>query len=239
MDADGRNELQIHVKGQRIVACLINEVSKQFISPDLATTTQECLTLALERSLQFYCRCFGKTEQQGRSDLFEIEVGELCKGEICVIPLSDAKTQSHWRCKNGKTHETRSSLKWVYDKNREHCDPNCKGLENEILLLKPNDQHFVQLARQIGIGDFHDFFIHLGMAKSDYDNLNFRYFSNPMDFMLMGLFEWKNKADIKSTATFEKLLLQALTAIGLEHYLCHVRLVHLHSVFVVYGHHTF
>ncbi|CAG2244432.1 unnamed protein product [Mytilus edulis] len=128
MDADSRNELQIHVKGQRIVAYLINEVSKQLISPDLATTTQECLTLALERSLQFYCRCFGKTEQQGQSDLFEIEVGEVCQGEICVIPVSDAKRQSHWRCKNGKTHQTRSSLNWVYDKvHRE--DHSLAGVE--------------------------------------------------------------------------------------------------------------
>ncbi|VDI45786.1 Hypothetical predicted protein [Mytilus galloprovincialis] len=59
MDADNRNELQIRVQGQKIIIYLINSCSKQLISPDLATTTQECLTLALERILQFYHRCFG------------------------------------------------------------------------------------------------------------------------------------------------------------------------------------
>ncbi|VDI52538.1 Hypothetical predicted protein [Mytilus galloprovincialis] len=116
LDADGENELQIHVRGQRIVAYLINAVSKDLISPDLATTIQECLNLALRRILQFYCQCFGKQEYQVTTDLFEIEVGELCKGELCVIPLSDAKTQTHWSCNNGKTHHTKCSLNWVYDK---------------------------------------------------------------------------------------------------------------------------
>lgn len=116
LDADGQNELQIHVEGQRIVAYLINAVSKDFISPDLATTTQECLTLALRRILQFYCQCFGKQEYKLTTDLFGIEVGEVCKGEICVLSLSEANTQTHWRCKNGKTHLTKCSLNWVYDK---------------------------------------------------------------------------------------------------------------------------
>ncbi|CAG2245246.1 unnamed protein product [Mytilus edulis] len=74
MDADNKNELQIHVEGQRIIVYLINKVSKQLISPDLATTTQECLSLALGRILQLYHRCFGKQSHHLMSDLFEIEV---------------------------------------------------------------------------------------------------------------------------------------------------------------------
>ncbi|XP_052080481.1 uncharacterized protein LOC127718476 [Mytilus californianus] len=60
------------------------------------------------------------------------------------------------------------------------------------------------------------------MKNADYDNLNFRYFSNPMDFMLMGLFEWRDSTESdKSTATFEKLQ-KALTAIDRQHCLCQV-----------------
>ncbi|XP_071151180.1 uncharacterized protein, partial [Mytilus edulis] len=62
-------------------------------------------------------------------------------------------------------------------KNKHRCEPNCKGLEEQTLLLKPVDHHFVCLAKMLGIGDFYRFFIHLGMSKDDYDNLNFRYFS--------------------------------------------------------------
>ncbi|CAC5414814.1 unnamed protein product [Mytilus coruscus] len=223
MDADNRNELQIRVEGQRIIVCLINHVSKQLISPDLATNTQECLSLALGRILQFYHRCFGKEDHQVTSDLFEIEVGEICKGETCLIPLSDAKEKTHWICKNGKKHAMKCPLNWIFDKNQEHCHPNCKGLEKDTTLdLKPNDQHFVNLAKKIGIGDFYNFFIHLGMSKADYDNLNFRYFSNPMDMMLMGMFQWRAKTESdQSPATFGKLL-QALTAIERKHFLCQV-----------------
>ncbi|CAG2239050.1 RIPK4 [Mytilus edulis] len=225
MDTDTRNELQIHVKGHRIVAYLVNDTSKHLISPDLATTIQECLTLALGRILKFYGHCFGRENHYVTSDLFEIEVGEVCKGETCLIPLSDAKTKAHWRCKNGKIHNTKFPLNWVVDKNKKQCDSNCKGLETEAQLLTPDDQHFVQLARTIGIGDFYNFFIELGMEKADYDNLNFRYFSNPMDFMLMGLFEWRDKTESDQlTATFGKLQ-KALTAIERQHYLCQLTLI--------------
>ncbi|CAG2216767.1 unnamed protein product [Mytilus edulis] len=94
MDADNRNELQIHVKGQRIFAYLINDVSKQLISPDLATTTQECLTLALGRILQFYHRCFGKQSHHLMSDLFEIEVGEVCSGKLVSFLWQTPKTNT-------------------------------------------------------------------------------------------------------------------------------------------------
>lgn len=97
--------------------------------------------------------------------------------------------------------------------------------ETETLCLKPVDQHFVYLAKIMEIEDFYKFFIYLGMTKADYDRLNFRYFSNPMDITLMGLFQWKDRAEIdQSTATFENLL-KALTAIGRQHYLCQVSVV--------------
>ncbi|CAG2188604.1 LRDD [Mytilus edulis] len=223
MDADNRNELQIHVKGQRIFAYLINDESKQLISPDLATTTQECLTLALERILQFYHRCFGKQSHHLMSDLFEIEVGEVCKGETCLLPLCDAKTRKSWICKNGIEHKTKISLNWVFDKNKETCDKNCNGLGSEMLLLEPNDHHFVHLAQIMGIDEFREFLIHLGISTADYEKLNHCYFSNPMNFMLMGLFKWRDKAEIdQSISTFEELM-RALTAIDRKHYLCKVQ----------------
>ncbi|XP_071141937.1 uncharacterized protein [Mytilus edulis] len=222
IDADNRNEIQIHVQGQRIVAYLVNDVSKHLISPDLATTTQECLTLALGRILQCYHRCFGKQSHKVMSDLFEIEVGEVCSGETCFIPLADAKKQTQWRCKNGKTHKTKCPLNWVFDKTKNHCDPNCKGLEaeTETLRLKPVDQHFVYLAKIMEIEDFYKFFIYLGMTKADYDRLNFRYFSNPMDITLMGLFQWKERAESEQSSATIGNLLKALTAIDRQHYLC-------------------
>ncbi|XP_076084163.1 uncharacterized protein LOC143054953 [Mytilus galloprovincialis] len=223
MDADNRNELQIHVKGQRIFAYLINDESKQLISPDLATTTQECLTLALERILQFYHRCFGKQSHHLMSDLFEIEVGEVCKGETCLLPLCDAKTRKYWICKNGIEHKTKISLNWVFDKNKETCDENCNGLGSEMHLLEPNDHHFVHLAQIMGIDEFREFLIHLGISTADYEKLNHCYFSNPMNFMLMGLFKWRDKAEIdRSKSTFEELM-RALTAIDRKHYLCKVQ----------------
>ncbi|CAC5356676.1 unnamed protein product [Mytilus coruscus] len=99
MDANDKNELHMYVEGQIIVACLRNEVSKQFISPDLATTTQECLTLTLERILHFYRRSFGTKERKTNSDLMEVEIGEICNGETCLIPLVDATKLPHWCCR--------------------------------------------------------------------------------------------------------------------------------------------
>ncbi|CAG2185342.1 unnamed protein product [Mytilus edulis] len=168
MDLDKKNELQIHVEGQRIIVNLTNKESKQHISPDLATTIQECLTLALGRILQFYSRCFGKQSHQIMSDLFEIEVGEVCSGKTCLIPLSDAKKQTHWKCKNGKTHDTKSPLNWFFDKNKDQCDPNCEEKAHIRLQEVPSDDVINALTEQNLIGDcVVHFGIELGLSIVD------------------------------------------------------------------------
>lgn len=94
-----------------------------------------------------------------------------------------------------------------------------------MLLLEPNDHHFVHLAQIMGIDEFREFLIHLGISTADYEKLNHCYFSNPMNFMLMGLFKWRDKAEIdQSISTFEELM-RALTAIDRKHYLCKVRII--------------
>lgn len=105
MDADNQNQLQIHVEGQRVVVLLINNESKELISPDIATTTQECLTWALRRFLKFYSCSLSKQTQQVMSDLFAIEVREVCRGKTWYIPLLHIKKENQWRCANGETHE--------------------------------------------------------------------------------------------------------------------------------------
>jgi hypothetical protein len=114
---DGSNELHISVKDNKIIIYLINKDAKGFISPNIASTVQECLTLTMKNVLEFYHKCFGKSLSTSEvSKLFEIEVGEWCDTEACYISVPKVEPRREWRCKNKKTHKTKFPLFWIFDK---------------------------------------------------------------------------------------------------------------------------
>jgi hypothetical protein len=113
---DRVNELHISVKDNKIIIYLINKDKKGFISPNIASTVQECLTLAMKNVLEFYHKNFGKSLSTSEvSNLFEIEVGEWCDTGACYESVPPVKTMLEWRCKNKKTH-TQFPLLWIFDK---------------------------------------------------------------------------------------------------------------------------
>lgn len=111
---DDDNECRIHMKGCRIVVNLMNKVSRLEISPDIAASIQECLTLTLTNVLHFYYACMGNDiKKVDILKLFESEVGVLCGKEICFIPVDEAMKRKTWTCEKGKIHETQ--LHWILD----------------------------------------------------------------------------------------------------------------------------
>jgi hypothetical protein len=76
---DRKHDLHISVKDNKIIIYLIHKEAKDFISQNIASTVQECLTLTLKNVLEFYHKSFGKSLSTSEvSSLFEIEVGEWC-----------------------------------------------------------------------------------------------------------------------------------------------------------------
>jgi hypothetical protein len=114
---DKASELHISVKDNKIIIYLINKDTTRFISPNIASTVQECLTLTLKNVLEFYHKSFGKSLSTSEvSNLFEIEVGEWCDTGACYISVPEVKTMMEWTCKNKKTHKTKFPLFWIFDK---------------------------------------------------------------------------------------------------------------------------
>jgi hypothetical protein len=113
---DRVNELHISVKDNKIIIYLINKDTKQFISPNIASNVQECLTFTLEYVLKFYHKNFGKSTSEV-SNLYEKEVGEWCNTGVCYISVPKVKPrQESWICKNKKTHKTKFPFFWIFDK---------------------------------------------------------------------------------------------------------------------------
>ena len=85
---DGSNELHLLVEDDKVFVYLINKVAKRFITPNIASTVQECLTLTMTKVLEFYHKSFGKSLSTSEvSKAFEIEVGEWCtsgQGEAVI-----------------------------------------------------------------------------------------------------------------------------------------------------------
>ena len=114
---DDDNELRICAEDDRMIVCLVNKQSRDFISPDIAASVQECLTLSLIHCLQFYHACMGKnTNAEYISTLFQKEVGVICQNAPCLLPLSEAKEKSSWNCGKNFSHNTSCVKYWVFDK---------------------------------------------------------------------------------------------------------------------------
>jgi hypothetical protein len=86
---DESNELLLQVKDGKVFVYLTNKSTKHYISPDIASTVQECLTLTMTKVLEFYHKSFGKSLSTFEvSKVFEPEVGEWCtSGEGCYISV--------------------------------------------------------------------------------------------------------------------------------------------------------
>ncbi|XP_052075440.1 uncharacterized protein LOC127712877 [Mytilus californianus] len=114
---DEQTELRIIVEDKRVIIYLTHELSKHFISPNIAASIQECLTVTLEAVLTFYISSIGKSyRKMNVSNLFPIDIGEVCDRSPCVVSISKAVHASHWVCDKGINHDTKCSRLWFFDK---------------------------------------------------------------------------------------------------------------------------
>ncbi|VDI27827.1 Hypothetical predicted protein, partial [Mytilus galloprovincialis] len=123
---DGQTELRIIVEDKRVIIYLIHELSKHFISPNIAASIQECLTFTLEAVLTFYLSSIGKSYRKTNvSNLFQIEIGEICDRSPCVVSISKAVNASNWVCDKGIHHDTKCSRLWFFNKAQKECPSSC------------------------------------------------------------------------------------------------------------------
>ncbi|XP_076114693.1 uncharacterized protein LOC143082742 [Mytilus galloprovincialis] len=224
MNVDERNELRILIDGQHVMVYLTNAESIHLISPDLAASIQECITLALTSALKFYLHSFGKvTVNLDVSRFFNIKVGLICDRDVCLVPLSDIKLQKEWTCKHEVKHLTKYPMYWIFDKKNELCSTSCRGLESDALKLAPKDQHLVRLAKQIEDSVFEQFLIHLGLTSAEWEGVVYQYDRNgEVGKKLMALYEWKKKREAKLQSVELELVSKALIEVDRQHYLCKI-----------------
>lgn len=116
---DSKTEFRVLVEDKRVVVYLTHMTSKYNISPDIAASIQECLTYTLDVVLKFYHSSIGKSPKNlDTSNLFQIEVGDVCGRSPCVLSISKAKESSYWVCVNGNKHPSRYPLLWFFNKVR-------------------------------------------------------------------------------------------------------------------------
>ena len=85
------NELMIFVQDYQIIAYLTNTKSKSMISPDVASSIQECLINTLDYALNFYFTNMGRNKTTIQSsEMYDIQIGEICNKKPCVTTVAEA-----------------------------------------------------------------------------------------------------------------------------------------------------
>lgn len=123
LSIDADNDLRIIVDRDTntITAYLINKEDTSCISPDIAASTQECLTFTLRNVIRVFSSCMGggkplTNTSQGYG--IDIEIGEICNKRLSVIPVSDVGEKSSWTCMAGHSHQTNIPMKWMFERVR-------------------------------------------------------------------------------------------------------------------------
>ncbi|CAC5358825.1 unnamed protein product [Mytilus coruscus] len=231
------------VEDNRIIVYLTNISSRSCISPDIAASIQECLTVTLQAILKFYLFSIGKNDQQVNvSNLFHIEVGGVCGRSPCVVSISKAKQSPDWMCVSGNRHFSRIPLLWVFNKTQQECPPNCPGLDESILTMSPSEQHLSRLAYQLNIQSCRELISNLGIQLTDWEDIEYSYIRMPLIIKIMALNFWKTKNIVGRPNKSFNNLLDALKAVGdKRHLLCKVfrEDTHLIEDFIVVGLHDF
>ncbi|XP_063399233.1 uncharacterized protein LOC134683858 [Mytilus trossulus] len=224
MNVDERNELRILIEGQRVMVYLTNAESIHLISPDVAASIQECLTLALTNILKFYLQSSGKfTVNLDVSCYFKTKVGLICHEEVCLVSLSAVQRHKKWTCKHEVKHHRKYPMYWIFDRKKERCPLSCRGLERDALKLSPNDQHLVRLAKQIEVSVFGQFLIYLGLTTAEWEGIIYQYDRNgELGKKLMALYEWKKKRESNLQLVRLKDVSKALKKVDRQHYLCQI-----------------
>ncbi|XP_071124456.1 uncharacterized protein [Mytilus edulis] len=221
---DSKTEFRIIIEDTRVVVYLTHMPSKFTISPDIAASIQECLTFTLTDVLKFYLTSIGKShKKKDISNLFQIEVGEVCDRSPCVFSVSEAKRTSSWSCSRNQ-HFTKYPLLWIFDKTQEECPPDCTGLHVDALEMLPSDKHVVRLASQLDIDSCKKLVLQLGLQEIHCKNVNHTYGYDALTLNTMVLYTWMN-TKIKGQSTIKSLnhLHAGLKAIGADtHVLCKV-----------------
>ncbi|XP_063415123.1 uncharacterized protein LOC134697035 isoform X1 [Mytilus trossulus] len=221
---DSNTEFRIIIEDTRVVVYLTHMPSKFTISPDIAASIQECLTFTLNDVLKFYLTSIGKSHKnKDISNLFQIEVGEVCDRSPCVFSVSEAKRTSSWSCSRNQ-HFTKYPLLWIFDKTQEECPQDCTGLHVDALEMLPSDKHLVRLASQLDIYSCKKLVLQLGLQEIHWKNVNYAYGKDALTLNTMVLYTWMNtKIKGKSTTKSLNHLHAGLKAIGADkHVLCKV-----------------
>lgn len=97
------------------------------------------------------------------------------------------------------------------------------GPSNDLLQLHPSEKHFVRLANLIGIRQFDDFIIHLGLTRQEWEDIEDQYHVNgPVGKKVMALVKWKEKKESHFQEVRLRDTLPGIKSVANVHVLCQV-----------------
>ncbi|XP_052079906.1 uncharacterized protein LOC127718044 isoform X2 [Mytilus californianus] len=229
VEVDKSHDVAVQVLKNRVVVFLIHSERKENIIPTLASSVQECLSVAVHRISEFYSTLSeeSNTLQQNSHMVmpFEIDFGVHCKTSVCFFPLKEIPTSAQnqgWRCSCHRRNHDVSSLRLWFSETMPHdqCDESCIGLDKMKVQLCPEEKHLRRLVAGLTNDICRELFISLEMETSIWDDVRQQFnHLHPDDSKFTSLIRWKEG---RRNPTFQDIV-DALEKCNLDkHLLCQV-----------------
>ncbi|XP_076116493.1 uncharacterized protein LOC143083961 [Mytilus galloprovincialis] len=214
---DKAHDIVVCVEGNKIFLYIVHDTSNGLIVPDIATGIKECMYTTLERISEFYKSTVQATSISQKLP-FHIEYA--CSRLECHIPEEAAFTTDEWICHKHKIVHTKDKWNiWNQDQEKEQCEEDCPGLQEDALIQIPSDIELQRFSSRFDETTIRELAIHLGMALQEWDDLKS---NNPRCVQIVKyriLVNWREKC----SGTFKNMW-NALTKMELTtHMLCQVK----------------
>ncbi|XP_076116494.1 uncharacterized protein LOC143083962 [Mytilus galloprovincialis] len=214
---DKAHDIVVCVEGNKILLYIVHETSNGLIVPDIATGIKECMYITLERISEFYKSTVQATSISQKLP-FHIEYA--CSRLECHIPEKAAFTTDEWICYKHKIVHTKEKWNiWNQDQEKEQCEEDCPGLQEDALIQIPSDIELQRFSSRFDETTIRELAIHLGMTFQEWDDLKS---NNPRCVQIVKyriMVNWRETC----SGTFKKMW-NALTKMELTtHMLCQVK----------------
>ncbi|CAC5363363.1 unnamed protein product [Mytilus coruscus] len=212
---DKAHDILVCVEGNRIFLYIVHRTAAGLIVPDVATGVKECLVITMERISDFY----QSTIHAKRSQQSPFHIEYSCSKLKCFISEEEALQTNEWVCdKHKQTHRLGNFAVWNQEKEKEQCEQNCPGLQDDALNQIPSDVELQRFSSSCDESTIQKLAINLGMTLKEWEKLitDYRWIDIVKYRILVN---WREKY----SGRFSNLL-KALTDMDIStHTLCQVK----------------
>ncbi|XP_052070156.1 uncharacterized protein LOC127708967 isoform X2 [Mytilus californianus] len=215
------HDLILIIKKKQIIIYLVHAFGKSCIVRDVATSTQECLSVSIKKISDILNSAAGTSTSEMNDMPFKFQVKASCGCYVDYVKLKNA-SGDFWQCSQHETSTDINQMTIWFAKERIEDVFKCRHgqvLKDADLQQCPTNKQLAHLSRRLSINSCRELAKHLKVSQDSIQSIwdEYRYHVDDYKFMLL----WKWKVNNRHTSLQD--VLRAIKCIDEDdHKMCQI-----------------